>query len=153
MEQEVLGVSEVRKDVKAVRQIQQCEALTTKHPTDLENHAVIVVKIINGNTLVSRTVLMFLLKNYLFIYRVFLGGCNGSSLVHVDFSSCSEQGFSVLQCAGLSLQRILLEGSTGSRAWASVAAARGLSCPVARGIFLDQGSNQRPLHWQADSQP
>ena len=47
MEQEVLGVSEVRKEVKAVREIQQCEALTTKHPTDLENHAVIVINIIN----------------------------------------------------------------------------------------------------------
>ena len=68
-----MGVSEVQKDVKAVRQIQQCEALTTKHPTDLENHTVIVVKIINGRTLVSRTVLTVLLKNYLFIYRIFGG--------------------------------------------------------------------------------
>ena len=29
----------------------------------------------------------------------------------------------------------------------------GLSCPSARGIFLDQGLNPCPLHWQADSQP
>ena len=28
-----------------------------------------------------------------------------------------------------------------------------LSCSVACGIFLDQGSNPCPLHWQADSQP
>ena len=28
-----------------------------------------------------------------------------------------------------------------------------LSHPLVRGIFLDQGSNPRPLHWQADSQP
>ena len=28
-----------------------------------------------------------------------------------------------------------------------------LSCPVACGIFLDQGLNSCPLHWQADSQP
>jgi len=26
-----------------------------------------------------------------------------------------------------------------------------LSCPEACGIFPDQGSNPRPLHWQADS--
>ena len=26
-----------------------------------------------------------------------------------------------------------------------------LSCSVARGIFLDQGLNSRPLHWQVDS--
>ena len=29
----------------------------------------------------------------------------------------------------------------------------GLSCSVARGIFLDQGSNLCLLHWQADSLP
>ena len=29
----------------------------------------------------------------------------------------------------------------------------GLSCSVACGIFLDQGSNPCPLHWQTDSQP
>ena len=33
----------------------------------------------------------------------------------------------------------------------SVAVARRLSCSVACGIFLDQGSNLCPLHWQADS--
>ena len=27
-----------------------------------------------------------------------------------------------------------------------------LSCPAACGIFLDQGWNLCPLHWQADSQ-
>ena len=43
--------------------------------------------------------------------------------------------------------------------WASVAAAHGLSrdvglgCPMACGIFPDQGSNRCPLHWQADSYP
>ena len=30
---------------------------------------------------------------------------------------------------------------------------QGLSCWAACGIFLDQGSNQCPLHWQADSYP
>ena len=33
----------------------------------------------------------------------------------------------------------------------SVVAAPGLSCSEACGIFLDQGSNPCPLHWQADS--
>ena len=36
---------------------------------------------------------------------------------------------------------------------ASVVVAHGLSCSMACGIFLDQGSNPCPLHWQADSQP
>ena len=30
--------------------------------------------------------------------------------------------------------------------------AHGLSCSIARGIFPEQGSNPRSLHWQADSQ-
>ena len=29
----------------------------------------------------------------------------------------------------------------------------GLSCSEACGVFLDQGSNSCPLHWQADSYP
>ena len=35
----------------------------------------------------------------------------------------------------------------------SVVAAHGLSCSVACGIFLDQGLNSCPLHWQVDSYP
>ena len=35
----------------------------------------------------------------------------------------------------------------------SVVVVHGLSCPVACGIFPDQGSNPCLLHWQADSQP
>ena len=47
-------------------------------------------------------------------------------------------------------------GSSCGRAWAlertgSVTAAHRLSCSMAQGIFLDQGSNPCPLHWQADS--
>ena len=35
----------------------------------------------------------------------------------------------------------------------SVAVAHRFSCPTACEIFLDQGLNPRPLHWQADSHP
>ena len=35
----------------------------------------------------------------------------------------------------------------------SVVVAHGLSSSAACGIFLDQGSNPCPLHWQVDSQP
>ena len=38
----------------------------------------------------------------------------------------------------------------GSRA-GSVVVVHWLSCPMACGIFLDQGSNLCLLHWQADS--
>ena len=37
--------------------------------------------------------------------------------------------------------------------WASVVVAHRLSCPLACGIFPDQGLNMCPLHWQADSYP
>ena len=62
-------------------------------------------------------------------------------------------GHSSSRCAGLSLSRPLLLRSTGSRRASSVVVAHGPSCSVACGIFLDQGSNPCPLHWQADSQP
>ena len=80
------------------------------------------------------------------------------------FSSFSEKGF-LSSCdarashrGGFSCCRAGLWG-----AWASVFAALGLrstgsavvvhvlSSPVARGIFLDQGSNPCPLHRQVDS--
>ena len=58
--------------------------------------------------------------------------------------------------------------SMGSRAQVSVAAAHRLyglwsagsvlvvdqlSCFAAYGLFPDEGSNPRPMHWQANSQP
>ena len=60
-------------------------------------------------------------------------------------------GHSLSQCAGLSPSRPLPLWSTGSRRAGSVVVAHGLSCSEACGIFPDQGSNPRPLHWQADS--
>ena len=67
------------------------------------------------------------------------------------FSSCTERGgHSSLQCAGASLQRLLVAG-TGPRHAGLGSCGHGLSCSAARGIFLDQVSNLRPLHWQADS--
>ena len=88
------------------------------------------------------------------------------------------RGYSSLRCAGFSLRWLLLLWSTGCR-WAgfsscgtrpqqlqftgsvvvarrlqstgSVVVTHGLSCSVACGILLAQGSNLCPLHWQADS--
>ena len=68
------------------------------------------------------------------------------------FSSGSEWGLlsncgawaspcSVLSCC--TAQALGLRGS--------VVLAHGLSCPMACGIFPDQGSNLCPLHWQEDS--
>ena len=52
--------------------------------------------------------------------------CGAGALEHVGFSSCGSQALVLVQ---------------------------GVSCSVARGIFLDQGSNLCLLHWQADSLP
>ena len=57
------------------------------------------------------------------------------------------------RCASLSLSRPLPLRGTGSRRAGSVIVAHGPSRSAACGILPDQGSNPRPLHWQADSQP
>ena len=87
---------------------------------------------------------------YLFIYFwlcwVFIS-VRGLSLVAASGDHSSSR------CAGLSPSRPLLLRSTGSRCAGSAIVAHGPSCSAACGIFPDQGSNPRPLHWQADSQP
>ena len=93
---------------------------------------------------------IFYLFIYLFIYFwlcwVFVSA-RGLSPV------AASRGHSSSRCAGLSLSRPLLLRSTGSRCAGSVVVAHGPRCSAACGIFLDQGSNPCPLHWQADSQP
>ena len=44
-------------------------------------------------------------------------------------------------------------GFPGCTVWALGIWAHRLGCPEARGIFLDQGWNPCPLHWQTDSYP
>ena len=65
-------------------------------------------------------------------------------------------GYSPLGCRGFSLGGFLCFGAQPLGTWASTVAAHHLSscgCPKAYGIFLDQGSNPCPPHWQADSEP
>ena len=83
---------------------------------------------------------------YLWLCWAFVS-VRGLSLVAASGGHCSSR------CAGLSLSWPLLLRSTGSRRAGSVVVAHGPSCPPACGIFPDQGSNLRLLHWQADSQP
>ena len=67
------------------------------------------------------------------------------------FSSCSKQGplsscgARASHCSGFSCCSQAPEHA------GSVAVALALSCPEACGLFPGQGSNLRPLHWQADS--
>ena len=78
-----------------------------------------------------------------------LSGCNsgGSSL------AVAVGGPLWLGCSGFSSQWLLLLWRVGSRACMkpSVVVGHGRRCPVARGIFPDQGLNPCPLHWQAVS--
>ena len=98
----------------------------------------------------TRQCIVQLLFIYLFIYLwlcwVFIS-VRGPSLV------VASGGHSSSRCAGLSPSRPLSLRSTGSRRAGSVIAAHGPSCSAACGIFPDQGSNPRPLHWLVDSQP
>ena len=77
---------------------------------------------------------------FLIIY-VFIFGCTGSLLLHRRLSSCGEQGLlssgpRASHRRGFSCCRAQTLGHKGS-----VLVAHGLSCSVARGISLDQGSN------------
>ena len=82
---------------------------------------------------------------YLFLAALGLGGCVQA------FFGCSEQGLlfswrtQASHCSGSSCRGAWALGLTGS-----AVVEYGLSCPLACGIFLDQGLNLCFLHWQTD---
>ena len=80
---------------------------------------------------------------YYWLCWVFIALCRLSLVVSRDHC--------LLWCLGFSLWWLLELQSMGSRN--SVVVARGHSHPMACGIFLDQGSNLCPLHWQVNSYP
>ena len=85
---------------------------------------------------------------YFFNFTVFLTVL-GLRRYKTAFFSCGEWGL-LSSCGGQASHRT---GFSCCRAQAlgiqaSVVVARGRSGPGACGIFLDQGSNQYPLHWQ-----
>ena len=78
------------------------------------------------------------------------------------FSTCGEWGplcrvnALASHCGGFSCCRAQawgLASFSSCSTWAQYLWHTGLVAPVACGIFLDQGSNPCPLHWQADSYP
>ena len=85
----------------------------------------------------------FFISVYLFVAALSLCCCLCA------FSRCGEWGCS-LWCAGFSQRCLLLLRSSGSRCAGSVVVVHRFSCPVACGIFLGQGCNLCPLHWQVD---
>ena len=119
------------------------------------------ILILSSNTycviLGELTKLFLLFFNFVFnfwLHLVFVAS-RGLSLVAVSGDHSS------LPCAGFSLRCLLLLQSTGCRCASSGAVAHGptectevvvhrLRCSKPCGIFLDQGSNPCPLHWQED---
>ena len=125
--------------------------LTTKHPswcsTILNLATVPLLTLYGPGVLIpefqSLFSLVLLLKN-VYLFLVVLGLC----CCIQAFSSCSEQGllFSRVawtsHCDGFSCYGAQTPGCLGS-----AAAACGISCSTAYGIFPQQGSNPCPLHW------
>ena len=95
------------------------------------------------------------LKKLLFIYYHFGVGCPGS-LLYEGFLQLwggrAPLGCSVWasRCSGFSCgaQGSMVCGHHWLQHMGSVVIAHGLSCSMVCGIFLDQGSNPCPLHWQ-----
>jgi len=93
------------------------------------------------------------LWNYLFFFFL-IGKFLAALGLHccIQLSPLQRAGATLwLWCMGFSLWWPLLLCSKGSWWMGSVVVGHGPSCPVANGIFPDQGSNPCPLHWQADS--
>ena len=94
--------------------------------------------------LLSLVLLDFLnLCIYLWLYLVFIA-VHGLSLV------VAGGDYSLVAVHRLLIGVVSLEHGLQSMQ-ASVVVTRGLSCSVACGIFMDQGSNSCPMHWQAYS--
>ena len=97
----------------------------------------------------------FVLKMSVMFARlfIFIFDCAGSSLLRTAFT-CSETGVLFLgcrvwtYCGGFSRCRARALGVRAQELW-----HMGLGCPMACGIFPEQGSNLFSLHWQADSYP
>ena len=88
-------------------------------------------------------------------FCLFIFGCPGSSLLHGLSLVGSEWGHLLIVGHELLTAIASLVADQGSGMCqlrvGSVVVAQGLSCHTACGIFLDQGLNLCPLHWQVDS--
>ena len=88
-------------------------------------------------------------RNFLFIFRlhwVFTAACGLSLTAESWGYPPAVEHELLIAAASLVAEQTLRHDS-------SAVAAHGLSCPMACGIFPDQGSNLCPLHWQVDSLP
>ena len=95
----------------------------------------------------------FIFLNFIYLFLAVLGLCCWMQA----FSSCDRlelhSSMQASHCGGFSCCSARALGCTGFSSWGSVVVAHRLSCPMACGIFPDQGWDPRPLHWQVDSWP
>ena len=103
------------------------------------------LKIIFGSWGLSLLPFFLNLLIYLFLAVLGLRCCTRA------FSSWGERGLLFVAMHGSLTAVASLVAEHGVSSTGSVAVAHRLSCSAACGIFLDQGSNLCPLHWQADS--
>ena len=99
---------------------------------------------------------VFLLLGLFFFFYfifIFIFGCVGSLPLCEGSLQLRQAGAALHRGAQASHHHGLSLRSTGSRRAGSAAVAHGPSRSAACGILPDQGSNPRPLHRQADSQP
>ena len=116
----------------------------------------------DGDSSKQVTFFFFLLYFFkLFYFILFIFGYIGSWLLHVGFWRAGATlccGARASHCGGFSCCGARALGHAGSvvvacglQSAGSAVVTHGLICSVACGIFLDQGSNPFPLHWQVDS--
>ena len=99
----------------------------------------------------KEVILFFFFLNFGFIY-LFMAVL-GLRFCARAFSSCGKRGpLFITVCGPLIIAASLVAEHRLQTRRLSNCGSRP-SCSVACGILPDQGSNPRPLHWQADSQP
>ena len=134
-------------------------------PIDLKSRSTLLTSIVNTVFLVGIRFLILrfqswqllritwdtLLFLFIYLFLVTLSLC----CCAWTFSSCGKWGLLwntwASHCSGFSCCRAWALGTQTSVVMGLVVVAHQLSCPVACGIFPDQGSNPHPLHWQLDS--
>ena len=132
--------------------------------TSCHQNTALVKLLISKDDLESNGTLCYQL---LFFFNLFIFGCAGASVLHGPFSKGNKQRLLFIaqasHCGGFSCCRAQALGHVGFSScsvWAQQlrfpgpgAQAHRVSCSMACGIFLDQGSNPCILHWQVDSLP
>ena len=100
-----------------------------------------------GSNSIKFCFVLFLKNIFLSLFLAVLGLC----CYVLAFSSCVTGGLLFAAIEGLLIAVASLAAEHGLLSAGPVTVVFGISCSMACGIFLYQGFNQCPLHWQVDS--